>query len=135
MNAEDADIIFFMDFAAHLGYLGYAVSPPSDYSRWYVASNAHGMSFRFTRWRQFLWMRNSLTLPTPPNGDQTDLLEWINSLRKTAVITKYHMYKCSSEQLAVEAAAFLPVHYDKSQYAIWLLRWIKETDSLAMTGP
>jgi hypothetical protein len=133
MNASDADAVHFLDLAAHLGYLGYSVTPPEDESRWYRACHDQRYTFRFARWRQFLWLQTSVVLSSQQGSERTAALAWINLLRQAARLTKYHVYGGRDKALVVDADAFLPIGYDRRQYATWLLQWVKETDCLA--GP
>jgi hypothetical protein len=133
MNAQDADVVHFLDLAAHLGYLGYLVKPPEDDSRWYHACHDMKYTFRFARWRQFLWLQTSVVLSAAALRERPAALAWVNTLRQAARLTKYHVYAGPDENLVVDADAFLPSRYDRRQYATWLLQWVKETDCLA--GP
>jgi len=127
MNADDADAVDFMEFAAHLGYLGYTVTPPPDGSRWYTAAHPEKLTFGFTRWRLFLWLRCGVTLSSDEAADSLDTLEWVNDMRHSSRITNFHVDRDPSGKTFVEASAFLPFAYDREAFGVWMLQWIQET--------
>ena len=131
MNAEDSDVVRFMEIAAHLGYLGYTIRPPADDSCWYIANHPSKWRFCFTRWRAFLWLRCSLALPACDSAERVSALEALNALQEDAVVTKYHLDDPEGGEWGIEATAFLPIDYDRQLFGSWALRWIEETDKLA----
>jgi hypothetical protein len=132
MNADDANAVDFMDFAAHLSYFGYTVTPPPDGSRWYIATHPERWKFAFTRWRGFLWLRCGVTLTAGEAADSPATLAWVNDLRRGARITKFHVESDPSGEDFVEATAFLPFAYDRKAFGVWMLQWIQETSRIIL---
>jgi len=127
MNTEDADAIFFMETASHLGYLGYTITPPPAGAAWYTASHPSRWTFVFSRWRGFLWLRCVVNLPEGVTSDSKQSLERINDLRGPARLVNYHLAQDENGEHVVEAAAFLPIAYDRQSFGDWILQWIEET--------
>ena len=129
MNAEDADAVYFMDIASHLGYLGYTVMPPSDGAVWYTASHPSRWTFVFTRWRSFLWLRCVVDLPKEVSSESPQALARVNHMRVDARVVAYHLAH-EHGQHVVEATAFLPITYDRQSFGDWMLMWIEETSRI-----
>lgn len=131
MNTDDADAVRFMEIAAHLGYLGYEVTPPPEGRLWFVASHPAHWTFGFARWNTFLWLQCVVTLPDDEFCDLTRTLEWVNELRRDASIAKYHVTQETDGECVVEASALLPLAYDRQSYGPWMLQWVEDTSRLA----
>lgn len=129
MNAEDADTVHFMDIASHLGYLGYTVTPPPVGAMWYTASHPSRWTFAFTRWRDFLWLRCVVDLPEGVSSECTRALARVNHLRVDARVAAYHLANEHGRHV-IEAAAFLPITYDRQTFGNWMLMWIEETSRI-----
>jgi hypothetical protein len=130
MNADDEDAIDFMEIASHLGYLGYTVTPPPDGSRWCCASHTDHWTFGFTRWRGFLWLRCGVPLSAEESADVAATLEWVNDIRHSARVTKFHIARDPSGEVYVEASAFLPFAYEREAFGVWMLQWVQETSRI-----
>lgn len=131
MNTDDADVIHFMEFATHLGYFGYEVTPPLDGRPWFKATHPDHWTFTFTRWNAFLWLRCVVVLPDDELCDFTRTLEWVNELRRKASIAKYQAALEDDGERVVEASALLPVAYDRHSFGSYMLKWVEDTARLA----
>jgi hypothetical protein len=134
MNAEDADAVQFMEIASHLGYLGYAVSPPPEDATWYAATHPNRWNFLFTRWRGFLWLRCVVDLPAGVTSDCTRALEWVNEVRVNARVASYHVAEYRDGEHVIEATAFLPIAYDRQAFGALMLNWIEDTSRISPTA-
>lgn len=132
MNLDDADAIDFLEIAAHLGYLGYTVVPPAVGNQWFLAKHKDRWNFGFRRWRSSLFLKCTVGLEESDLGDRGQLLEWLNELQIKARLTSYHTAKNSLGQPYVEAAALLPIEYDRSAFGAWMLTWIEEISRITM---
>ena len=133
MNAEDADAVQFMDFASHIGYLGYTVTPPPVGAKWYTATHPARWKWAFTRWRGFLWLRCVVTLPKGVSAEGPRALEQVNELRLDARVAAYHLAHDDEEHL-IEATAFLPIAYDRQAFGEWILHWVEDTTRISATA-
>ncbi len=135
MNAEDADAVGLLEVAAHLGYLGYKVTPPADDDSWCVASHPERWRFVFRRWRSFVFLRCVVQLTEADTANRWHVLEWVNALRLKAKLTCFHAGRDGEEQAYVEATAVLQVGCDRAAFGAWMLTWVEEISRITLPIP
>ena len=64
------------------------------------------------------------------SADVAATLEWVNDIRHSARVTKFHIARDPSGEVYVEASALLPFAYEREAFGVWMLQWVQETSRI-----
>jgi hypothetical protein len=100
-----------------------------------LAEHSERWNFAFRRRRSLLFLQCSVSLPEADAADISRVMEWLNDLRLKARLTSYSAATHPTGEAYLEAAAILPVAYERAVFGGWIMTWIEEISRLTLPVP